>query len=103
MINFIAYLLISFGLFFVTVGVFGLIRFNNIFQRMHALSVMETLGFFCFFLGLMILAGVSLLALKLFFVFLLMMIIAPTSTHILAMYAKLHEKKIEGDKLSNHL
>ena len=103
MINFFAYVLLSVGLFFVTIGVLGLIRFNNIFQRMHALSVMETLGFFCFFLGLMILAGVSLLALKLFFVFLLMMIIAPTSTHILAMYAKLHGKKAEGEKLSNPL
>ena len=103
MINFFAYVLLSVGLFFVTIGVLGLIRFNNIFQRMHALSVMETLGFFCFFSGLMILAGVSLLALKLFFIFLLMMIIAPTSTHILALYAKLHEKKAEGEKLSNHL
>ena len=103
MINFFAYVLLSVGLFFVAIGVLGLIRFNNIFQRMHALSVMETLGFFCFFLGLMILAGVSLLALKLFFIFLLMMIVAPTSTHILAMYAKLHEKKTKGEKLSNHL
>ena len=32
-----------------------------------------------------------------------MMIIAPTSTHVLAMYARLHEKKTEGEKLSNHL
>ena len=103
MISFFAYLLISFGLFFVAIGVFGLIRFNNIFQRMHALSVMETLGFFCFFLGLIILAGASLLALKLFFILILMMIIAPTSTHVLAMYARLHEKKIVGEKLSNHL
>ena len=103
MINFFASVLLSVGLFFVTIGVLGLIRFNNIFQRMHALSVMETLGFFCFFSGLMILAGASLLALKLFFIFLLMMIIAPTSTHILAMYAKLHENKTEGEKLSNHL
>ena len=47
--SFFAYLLISFGLFFVTIGVLGLIRFNNIFQRMHALSVMETLGFFSVF------------------------------------------------------
>ena len=103
MINFFAYVLLSVGLFFVTIGVLGLIRFNNIFQRMHALSVMETLGFFCFFLGLIILAGTSLLAIKLFFIFILMMIIAPTSTHVLAMYASLHEKKIEGGKLSNHL
>ena len=103
MISFFAYLLISFGLFFVTIGVLGLIRFNNIFQRMHALSVMETLGFFCFFLGLIILAGVSLLALKLFFIFTLIMIIAPTSTHVLAMYARLYEKKTQGEKLSNHL
>ena len=103
MISFFAYLLISFGLFFVTIGVLGLIRFNNIFQRMHALSVMETLGFFCFFLGLIILAGVSLLALKLFFIFTLIMIIAPTSTHVLAMYARLYEKKTKGEKLSNHL
>ena len=103
MINFFAYLLMSFGLFFVTIGVLGLIRFSNIFQRMHALSVMETLGFFCFFLGLMILAGASLLALKLFFIFVLMMIIAPTSTHVLAMYARLYEKNSKGEKLSNHL
>ena len=101
--SFFAYLFISFGLFFVVIGVLGLIRFNNIFQRMHALSVMETLGFFCFFLGLMILSGASLLGIKLFFIFILMMIIAPTSTHILAMYAKLHENKTEGEKLSNHL
>lgn len=101
--SFFAYLFISFGLFFVVIGVLGLIRFNNIFQRMHALSVMETLGFFCFFLGLMILAGASLLVIKLFFIFILMIIIAPTSTHVLAMYATLHEKKTEGGKLSSHL
>ena len=97
MINFLAYLLISLGLFFVTIGVLGLIRFSNIFQRIHALSVMETLGFFLFFSGLMILAGAWLLALKLFFIFLLMMIIAPTSTHVLAMYARLHGKKTKGE------
>jgi len=49
------------------------------------------------------LAGVSLLALKLSFIFILIMIVAPTSTHVLAMYARLHEKKINGDKLSNRL
>ena len=98
-----AYLFISFGLFFVVIGVLGLIRFNNIFQRMHALSVMETLGFFCFFLGRMILSGASLLGIKLFFIFILMMIIAPTSTHVLAMYARLHENKTKGGKLSNHI
>ncbi len=103
MISFFAYLLISFGLFFVVIGVLGLIRFHNVFQRMHALSVMETLGFFCFFSGLIILAGVSLLSLKLFFIFILMMIVAPTSTHVLAMYAGLHGKKTKGEKLSNHL
>ena len=103
MINFFAYLLMSFGLFFVIIGVLGLIRFNDILQRMHALSVMETLGFFCFFLGLMILAGVSLLALNLSFIFILIMIVAPTSTHVLAMYARLYEKKINGEKLSNRL
>ena len=95
--SFFAYLFISFGLFFVTIGVLGLLRFSNIFQRMHALSVMETLGFFCFFLGLMILAGASLLALKLFLIFILMMIVAPTSTHVLAMYARLHGKNTKGE------
>ena len=97
MINFLAYLLISLGLFFVAIGVLGLMRFSNIFQRMHALSVMETLGFSCFFLGLMLLAGASLLALKLFFIFILIMIVAPTSTHVLASYARLHGKKTKGE------
>ena len=99
MIDFLAYLFISVGLFFIVVGTLGLIRFNDIFRRMHALSVMETLGFFCFFAGLIIYAGFSLLSLKLFLILSLIMLVAPTSTHILAMYAHLQNKKSKGGQL----
>ena len=96
MIDFFAYLFISFGLFFIFIGVLGLIRFNDIFKRMHALSVMETLGFFCFFVGLIILAGLSLVSVKLLLIFSLILIVAPTSTHILAMYANTLQQDSKG-------
>ena len=102
MIDFIAYLFLSSGLLFVCIGVLGLIRFNDIFQRMHALSVMETLGFFCFFVGLVTLAGVSLLSLKLCLIFMLMVIVAPTYTHVLAMYIGLQKQRRKGEKISNY-
>ena len=102
MIDFIAYLFLSAGLFFVFIGVLGLIRFDDIFQRMHALSVMETLGFFCFFVGLIILEGFSLLSIKLFLIFILIMIVAPTLTHVLAMYMGLQEQRRKGEKTSNY-
>jgi|SRR5687768_13993639 multicomponent Na+:H+ antiporter subunit G len=78
------------GSFFTIVGMLGLLRMPELFARMHAASVMETLGAGFLIFGMLIQAGVSLTAFKLFFILALFLLTAPVVTHALAQTA-LHE------------
>jgi multicomponent Na+:H+ antiporter subunit G len=62
----------------------------EVFTRMHAASVTDTLGVGLLILGMGLQAGLSLVTLKLFFLLLLFAFSAPVVTHALAQ-ACLHE------------
>jgi multicomponent Na+:H+ antiporter subunit G len=83
--------LIAAGSFFIVVGAVGLIRMPDLFTRMHAASVSDTLGAGLLILGLMLQTSFDLTTLKLGFIFLLFLFTAPVVTHALAQ-AALHEK-----------
>ena len=85
-----SWLLIVAGSFFTVVGALGLVRMPEIFSRMHAASVMDTLGVGLLILGMMLQAGLSLVALKLLILLALFFFTAPVITHALAR-ACLHE------------
>ena len=72
------------GGFFCVVGGIGLIRMPDFYTRMHAASVIETLGAGLLLLGLMIQAGVSLVTAKLLMIGLLIFFTSPAATHALA-------------------
>lgn len=72
------------GGFFCMVGALGLIRMPDVFTRMHAASVTDTLGAGLILLGLAIQAGLSLVALKLLMVGLLIAYTGPAAAHALA-------------------
>lgn len=72
------------GSFFTVVGMLGLVRMPDVFTRMHAGSVTDTLGVGLLILGMALQAGVSLVTLKLLFLFLLFLFTAPVVTHALA-------------------
>lgn len=78
------------GSFFTLVGAFGLIRMPEVFTRMHAASVTETLGVGFLIIGMCLQAGLTLGTAKLIFLMLLFLFIAPVVTHALAQ-ACLHE------------
>ena len=78
------------GSFFTVVGTFGLVRMPDVFTRMHAASVVDTLGVGFLILGMAIQAGFSLVALKLGFLLALFFFTGPVVTHALAQ-ACLHE------------
>lgn len=82
--------LILLGCFFTVVGALGLVRMPDVFTRMHAASITDTLGVTFFLLGMALQAGFSLVSLKLFFVFALVFFTGPVVTHALAQ-ACLHE------------
>ena len=72
------------GGFFCVVSGIGLIRMPDFFTRMHAASVVETLGAGLILLGLMIQAGFSLVTAKLVMIGLLIFFTSPAATHALA-------------------
>ena len=76
------------GGFFCVVGALGLLRMPDFYTRMHAASVIETLGAGFILLGCMLQAGASLVTVKLLFMGLLIFFASPTATHALAAAAR---------------
>jgi multicomponent Na+:H+ antiporter subunit G len=82
--------LILAGSFFTVVGAFGLVRMPEVFTRMHAASVVDTVGVGFLILGMCLQAGFGLVSLKLLFLLALFFFTGPVVTHALAQ-ACLHE------------
>jgi multicomponent Na+:H+ antiporter subunit G len=89
-IDIASWALILLGSFFIVVGALGLVRMPEIFTRMHAASVTDTLGVGFLILGMGLQAGFTLVTLKLVFLLALFFFTGPVVTHALAQ-ACLHE------------
>lgn len=72
------------GSFFMVVGALGLVRMPDVFTRMHAASVADTVGVGFLILGMGLQAGFSLITAKLIFLLALFLFTAPVVTHALA-------------------
>lgn len=81
------------GGLFCLVGGIGLLRMPDFYTRMHAASVTETLGVGLVLSGLMLQAGLTLVAAKLLMVGLLVFFVSPTASHALARAALLRGVK----------
>lgn len=86
-IDALSWVLIVAGSFFTVVGAVGLVRMPDVFTRMHAASVTDTLGAGLLITGMMIQAGLSLVTLKLLFIAALFFFTGPVITHALALAA----------------
>lgn len=82
--------LIAVGAFFYLVGAIGIYRMPDVFTRMHAASISETLGVGLLVLGMMVLAGFTLVSAKLAIILGVILFTSPVATHALAQ-AALHE------------
>jgi multicomponent Na+:H+ antiporter subunit G len=72
------------GGFFCVVGGLGLVRMPDLYTRMHAASVTDTLGAGLVLAGLLLQAGVTLVGAKLVVIGLLIFFTSPAATHALA-------------------
>lgn len=72
------------GGFFCVVGAIGMLRMPDFYTRMHAASLIDTLGAGLMLAGLVLQAGLTLVAAKLAMVGLLILFASPTATHALA-------------------
>ena len=88
-INILSWISICAGIFFIIVGGIGLLRLPDIFTRIHAAGITDTLGAGFIILGLMFQAGLSFATLKLALVMLFIIFTSPTASHALAHAAKI--------------
>lgn len=72
------------GSFFCIVGGIGLVRMPDLYTRMHAASVTDTLGAGLILLGLAIHSGFNLVTAKLLMVALMIFFTSPVASHALA-------------------
>jgi multicomponent Na+:H+ antiporter subunit G len=82
--DWISWLLLAVGGFFVLVGGVGVLRMPDLYTRLHAASVTETLGTILVMLGLMVYTGWTLASFKLFAILLFLLFTAPVASYALA-------------------
>lgn len=72
------------GAFFLLAGAIGLNRMPDLFTRMHAASVGDTLGVSLMLIGMVFLAGFTLVTVKLIFLMAFLLFMGPVASHALA-------------------
>lgn len=88
-LDLISWVLLSAGGVFVLIGGIGALRMPNLYTRMHAASVTDTMGAALVLTGVMLQAGLSLAAIKLAIILLFLLITSPTASYALASAAVL--------------
>ncbi|WP_308910947.1 monovalent cation/H(+) antiporter subunit G [Pseudokordiimonas caeni] len=89
LLSVVSTLLVVSGGLFVLVGGIGLLRFPDLFTRMHAASVTDAMGPLLILGGLMLEAGWSLATAKLLIILVFFLFTTPTATYALANAATL--------------
>ena len=79
-----SWILLSVGSLFARVGGLGLLRLPDFYCRLHGAGITDTMGAWLILLGLILQAGLTLVAVKLVMIGLLLAVTSPTATHALA-------------------
>ena len=88
LINLASWILIVAGSLFCVIGALGLVRMPDLFTRMQAASLIDTLGAALLLLGMILQAGFTLVTAKLIVIALLLFFTSPTASHALARAAR---------------
>ena len=83
-VDILSWILLFAGGAFVLIGGIGALRLPNFYTRLHAASLTETMATILIFAGLILQAGLTLVAVKLVMIGLLLAVTSPTATHALA-------------------
>ena len=100
-LNFLCWVLIVSGSFFVIVGAFGTYRFPDFWSRLHAASITDSAGVILLLIGMGVYSGLTLITFKLLVIGLFLFITGPTSTHAVAnaaLVSGLRPPKLKSNK-----
>lgn len=72
------------GSLFMVIGAIGMIRMPDVFTRLHAASVADTVGVGLILFGLILVSGLSLVSFKLAFLAAFLFLTGPVASHAVA-------------------
>lgn len=103
LIDALSWVLLGVGAAFCVIGAIGLLRMPDLYTRIHAASLIDTLGAGLILAGLMLQAGLNLVSVKLLAIGLLIFFTSPTATHALARAAGLRGVKplLDGEEAAS--
>ncbi len=90
-IDVLSWISILTGLFFMVVGTIGILRMPDVFTRLHAAGMTDTMGAGLLLIGLSFQAGLTLITVRLMMIWAFLLFTSPIGTHALAR-AALHGK-----------
>ena len=83
-LNLVSSVFILVGSLSIIVGLLGVSRMPDFFTRLHAASIIDTLGAMLILFGLIMHHGISIVSVKLFLILVFILITTPTAAHALA-------------------
>jgi multicomponent Na+:H+ antiporter subunit G len=93
LIDTLSWVLLTLGGLSVLIGGIGALRMPDLYTRMHAASVTDSMGAILVLAGIMLQAGWSLATIKLAAILLFLLLTSPTSSYALASAALLAGKR----------
>jgi multicomponent Na+:H+ antiporter subunit G len=87
MLDVLGLVLISIAIMFYAAGSIGLLRLPDLLSRLHALTKADNLGLGLIALGVALLDGGLLVAIKLLLIWLLVMVASASASHLIARHA----------------
>ena len=85
-------LFIATGLGFCAAGSIGLLRLPDLYSRLHALTKADNLGLGMIVIGLALLSGSAIIAIKLLLIWILVLAASAASAHLIAQQALRREQ-----------
>lgn len=99
-IHFISTVFIILGVLSVIIGLIGVFRMPDFFTKLHAASIIDTMGTMLILVGLILYSGFNLTSVKLFLILVFILVTTPAAAHALAKSA-LHgglKPVLDGDE-----
>ena len=84
LLDIVSWAFLGLGAAFLIIGGIGMLRFPDLYARMHAAGVIDTLGAALILIGLAFQAGLTLVTLKLLLILVFVLFTSPTATYALA-------------------
>ena len=98
LLDILSWMLLSAGGFFAFVGGLGALRMPDLYTRMHAASVTDSIAPIMIIAGLMLQSGLTLASIKLTAILLFLLLTAPTASNALASAALLASRELDKPK-----